>query len=81
MLMTSILKRVEQTVRLDETILTIRSMDANAPDEKEIKRFCMEVSKKGKAILTAVTGMIINRMLETGKTAREVMKEMGEQVS
>lgn len=76
----NLIKIVEGAISLDEEITKIRSVDSDAPEDKEIKGFCMRMSAYGKAIPAAVAGMIYDEVIRTGKNAREVMKEMEERI-
>lgn len=76
----NLIKLVEGAISLDEEITKIRSVDSDAPEDKEIKGFCMRMSAYGKAIPAAVAGMIYGEVIRTGKNTREVIKEMEERI-
>lgn len=66
---------IEAAVRLDEELQRIRSYDADAPEEQELKRRINRIAANTKDTPAAVAAEIASEML-TGVSVEQAIREM-----
>lgn len=74
----NLVEMVECEVILRETVLKIRCVDADAPDDRVLRTRIEKIAKRMQKTAAEVAEIIYTEIIRTGKTATEIIRETEE---